>query len=141
MVDITTLSENEKNTALEFVHSIYEMSEKARREGILALEDDLDEKVDTSETPVWERLKYRLVRMMVDGIECNALSDVANTLMQSAIVQASEFNETMCIIALLGVLAIQSGDNPRVMLMRVLANLGFDGEREFQKKFEIEIHW
>lgn len=90
------------------------LSEKARREGLLALEDDLD----NLEDPL---LKFGLL-LVVDGTDPEIISAaLVNCL---AAVEPDRLLSAVVIIE--GVLAIQEGVNPRTMRALLGAYLGAD---------------
>jgi flagellar motor component MotA len=82
-------------------------SEKARREGILALEEDLDHgKIDNRDI-----FEYG-IRFVLDGIECVFIDKILSNLVKQ------EENENMHILKTIqkeAVLMIQAGLNPKLL--------------------------
>ncbi|GBU28087.1 hypothetical protein R84B8_01645 [Treponema sp. R8-4-B8] len=89
------------NRALEF-------SEKARREGLLAIEDDIDgEKVDRRDV-----LEYGM-RFVVDGVDAEIIRDILSNITAQ---EKDEKTRVLKNIQLEAVMSIQAGDSTRILL-------------------------
>ena len=83
-----------------------ESAEKARREGILALEDVLDkEKIDGRDI-----FQYGL-RFVVDGTDGSYIAEILSNIISQ---EKDEQLRTLMNIQKRAVLSIQAGDNPRI---------------------------
>lgn len=80
-----------------------DMAEMARRRGILALEQFTDKMDDPF-------LKQR-IRLAVDGTEPDLILDLLETWMESLVHEQKRKYQK----AIEGIMAIQSGDNPRIV--------------------------
>jgi flagellar motor component MotA len=102
----------------EFVKQCYKIVERAldcsqlaRREGLLALEEDLSfEKLN--ERDIFE---YGM-RFAVDGTDPEIIRDILSNIIRQ---EKDEYMAKLKKIQLAAVLSIQAGDNPRVMYYRL----------------------
>ena len=83
-------------------------AEKARREGLLALEEDIDSgKVDNRDI-----FEYGM-RFVIDGTEKELIDKILSNIIDQ---EKDDFSKALKIIQKEAVLSIQSGDNPRILL-------------------------
>ena len=83
-----------------------ESAEKARREGLLALEDELDKKkIDGRDI-----FEYGLV-FVVDGTDGSLINEILSNIVNQ---EKDEQLRTLMNIQKKAVLSIQAGDNPRI---------------------------
>ena len=104
----------EKRQCITLISKLVEISEKARREGLLAIEDI----VDTMTHP----LLIKGLELVVDGTDIEA---VRNILMNYIYFGRAEGRVLLeqCIICE-GILAIQEGENPKIIREKLVAYLG-----------------
>ncbi len=97
------------------VSQIVALAEKARREGILALEDGIDEIGNSL-------LRFGII-LVVDGNDPGIIGDIlCNTLF----FQAREGDLLQNVVIIEGILGIQEGINPRTLSGRLMSFLGAD---------------
>ncbi|MBQ5449593.1 MAG: hypothetical protein IIT57_06090 [Treponema sp.] len=130
-VKYSNFSEDQKTEFLELAKVLVSWSEKARFEGILALEEDLA--VFKTETKVRLFLKKTMM-LVTDGFDSVAVRQIGERYIQHD--NADGFERLAFEMILEGVLSIQSGDNPFIMI-EVLAS--FTGIFESAKFIE-ELH-
>jgi flagellar motor component MotA len=83
-----------------------ENAKKARREGLLALEEELDkEKIDSRDI-----FEYGL-RLVVDGTDGSLINEILSNIVNQ---EKDEQLRTLMNIQKRAVLSIQAGDNPRI---------------------------
>ena len=87
------------------VEQMVAFAERGRREGLLALEDDLDQIPDT--------FLRSAIQLVVDGTDPELIREICITRMLFLHVTGVELLRR--IIYTLGALMIQSGDNPRII--------------------------
>ena len=114
----------------EFVKQYYEIagramafSEKARREGLLALEEDSDqEKIDGRDI-----FEYG-IRFVVDGTDRDMIEKILSNIIAQ---EKDEYQRVLKTIQKEAVLAIQSGLNPRMLasLMNSYTDLPLSDEK------------
>lgn len=131
MIKYKDFSEEQKNEFASMGKRLVELSVRSRREGILALEDGLEE-IKTEIPTKGGYLLFILIRLMVDGNEDFVISDIADNC--AAASGENAFDEFLFKMVKEGVLSIQRGDNPRVLEMRLLSYAGFDCEEDFCKR-------
>ena len=108
-----------------------ELSKKARREGLLALEEMIDrEKVKQRDI-----LEYGL-RFVVDGTDASLIRDVLENIIEQ---EEDEYTRKLMIIKEEIVLSVQSGDNTRILAYKInsLTNLSLEDDpiiREIMKE-------
>lgn len=119
MAERLQCGEKEKQEALDIISALVEASEKARREGLLALEHDIEE------------YRHPLLRLgmslVVDGTDPKIIREILEARILSENRKGGEFLEQILIYQ--GCLSIQAGDNPRVLTTRLFAFLGEEGDR------------
>ena len=104
-----------------------DFSEKARREGILALDEGIDDNSGIYADlhgMLWDYFKV-LMRLVVDGTDPSVIENIATYLVSTTNAN-NDVLLTMMVISE-GVLSIQAGDNPRILTERLLSMLGWDG--------------
>ena len=107
-----------------------DFSEKARREGILALDEGIDDNSGIYADlhgMLWDYFKV-LMRLVVDGTDASVIENIATYLVSTTNAN-NDVLLTMMVISE-GVLSIQAGDNPRILTERLLSMLGWDGRKE-----------
>lgn len=106
--------EDARNAAEEMISLITGLSEQARREGLLALEDGIGDLED--------RFLAFALELVVDGTDPK---DILDILLPAVLTEVSAPGVLlMRLVIITGVLAIQSGDNPRVAEQKMTAFLG-----------------
>lgn len=122
-------SKNEKTRLINRINDFVSFSEKARREGLLALEDDI-ENYDN------EFLKLGM-QLICDGTDPESVEDILRTNIYFSRTEGVELLEKFIIYE--GCLCVQSGDNPRLVLMKLSMFLGDDGFElnSEEKQFEM----
>ncbi len=107
-----------------------DFSEKARREGLLALDEGIDDNSGIYADlhgMLWDYFKV-LMRLVVDGTDASVIENIATYLVSTTNAN-NDVLLTMMVISE-GVLSIQAGDNPRILTERLLSMLGWDGRKE-----------
>jgi flagellar motor component MotA len=104
-------------------------SEKARREGLLALEKSIDEK----KVPNRDIFEYGM-RFVVDGTEPSDIDKILSNIVKQ---EKDERRLLLKTIQKEAVLSIQKGDNPRItfLLMNSYTDIPLD-DPMFKKMFE-----
>ena len=92
----------------EFAKKALECAEKARREGLLALEESIDQK-KVENRDVFE---YG-IRFVVDGTDSEIIKMILTNIIEQ---EKNEYSRTLMKIKLCAVLQIQSGMNPQMLL-------------------------
>ena len=118
----------EKKELLPLIDYIVNAAEKARREGLLALEDDLEE------------CKYPLLRMglqlVVDGTDPEIIEGILTARVVSGNASGKDFLAQNIIHV--AALSIQQGDNPRIIEVKCFAYFGEEAEA-LQSQFAAEV--
>ena len=121
-------SGDEKKELLSLVDYVVLEAEKARREGLLALEDDIEE------------CKYPLLQfglqLVVDGTDPSIIDGILSARILSSNKRGKDFLEQ--IISYTASLGIQQGNNPRIIEVHCFAFFG-DEAAEYQKQYAEEI--
>ena len=136
LAKFSTFTEEQKKEIVEICRTLVALSNKARREGILALEDSLDDQLTGANKN--ERLMFALFRLMVDGIEGKNIAEVADNYIASS--ASDDFDNFAFTLIKKGVLSIQYGENPRVLQLLCLSYVGFDDEDWFCEQTGF-AHW
>lgn len=131
MVKFNDFTEEQKNELAEICKILYESSNRARREGILALEDGIDS--FTEKLPGMNGIFLtKLMRYVVDGTDGVVISQIADNYIASS---CENDYEKLCFTLLKsGVLSIQCGDNPRILTELLISRIGLAGEEDFRKR-------
>ncbi len=129
-------SEDEKNEVAEIAKTLFSSSEKARREGILALEEGLE---DFSEkiSDMNSQFLVKLFRLMVDGNDASKISRIADNYTESSC--NSDYERFCFLIIKVGVIYIQTGENPRVLAETLASYMGLSAEADFKERTQIFI--
>jgi len=99
------------NSYYELAKTLIAFNDKARREGLLALEDELGFLADGF---------FKLgMRLIIDGTDAEYIRDILQTRLER---ENDFYRKKLMEVALKGILRIQAGDNPRV-LKSLLASL------------------
>ncbi|MFP4364912.1 MAG: hypothetical protein ACLFR1_13700 [Spirochaetia bacterium] len=122
--DVTGFTEDDLLKCSKSIQQIKELAEKARREGLLALEDDLSS-LDSF-------FLQQGVQLVCNGDEPDIIRAILMRLIASGGYTGVELLKR--IILMEGVLGIQAGDNPRVLQTSLHAFLG----EEMMKRLEAE---
>ena len=107
---------SKKKQCVELIASIITLSERARRMGLLALEDDLDK--------IEDPMMKKGLLLVVDGTDPAIVHNILNAFMLSS--YSRGIGLLKAVIILQGVLGIQAGDNPRLIAEKLSAFLGKD---------------
>lgn len=116
------LNNDEKKVLKDFVVFIEEKGNQARREGILALEDNIDE--------IENSFFAEMLRYVVDGNDGEIISAIAINLISTT--DCSDFEKLKMQIAANGALGIQEGLNPRILTGMLLSMFGTDAYFELK---------
>lgn len=116
------LNDEEKKVVHDLGVAFFRLSETARREGILALEEKLDDLDVESKYGAFAR---ELLNLVVDGIDTKTVVKIARTLADSS--DLSEGERTLFEMITTLVVSIQIGDNPRILAKKAAAYLGIEG--------------
>jgi hypothetical protein len=110
---LSGFTRQEKEACLPIVDLMLECAETARKEGVLALEQWV-----TDKDPF---LKF-VILLIVDGTDPELVQDIGETLIDSGGHTGSELLSRMMMME--GCLSVQAGDNPRIIVSKLLAMLG-----------------
>ena len=117
---------------IDTVEQMLKLSEVAHKEGLLALEEAIN-KLD--EIPDWKYL-CRLMILVVDGIEPTVVEEIG--MARYFAMGLSDYYSLQLLLELVGVLAIQAGDNPYILENKMIA-LFPEEVYEFYRKKQKEI--
>lgn len=121
-------SREEKNEVVTLVELVVQASEKARFEGLLAIEDDIHD---------YAHPFFKLgMQLVVDGTDPEIIESVLRARLFSACKKGKDLLEQIIIID--AVLSIQSGDNPRIIMAKCFSYFGDDAD-EIQQKFISDV--
>jgi flagellar motor component MotA len=107
------LHEEDEREEIRFIKRVIELSEKCRREGILALEGDLDHE-GIADRDVFE---YGLP-MAIDAYEPELIEKILSNLIAH---ETDPVRRNVALAKKEALLSICAGDNPRLLLMKLLA--------------------
>jgi flagellar motor component MotA len=106
---------NEKEFALSMVSRLLELSEIARREGLLALEEQIDAALARN----MDILNLGL-QLIVDGVDAEIVEDILKNInFHNRDPHTVEINN----LIIEGILCIQAGDNPRIVDLKMRSKL------------------
>jgi hypothetical protein len=126
MAERLQCSEKEKKDAVEVISDIVAASEKARRMGLLALEEDIEG---------YRKPLLRLgMNMVVDGMDPKIIREILEARILSENKKGKDLLEQVLIYQ--GCLAIQAGENPGVVTTHLFAFLGEEGDRFKDEYFQ-----
>jgi len=104
----------EKRQCISLISKLVEISEKARREGLLGIEDILD--------TITNPLLIKGLELVIDGTDQKAVKDILLNYIYFGRAEGRILLE-QCIICE-GILAIQEGENPKIVREKLVAYLG-----------------
>jgi flagellar motor component MotA len=108
-----------------FIKRAFALSKKARREGILALEPEID-KVGITSGDIFE---YGLP-FIIDGEDAAVIDRILGNLIAH---ESDPVKKNLCEAKKDAVLAIQAGDSPRILLAKCLSYFGDDIRQVIKK--------
>jgi flagellar motor component MotA len=108
----------DKDEVIQLRDRIIDIAEKARREGLLAI----DEEVDQDKAQNLDILNLGL-QMVVDGIDGKDIEDILVNLRNNDL---SEIPRMVLDMIIVGVLSIQCGDNPRIIDLKMISRVPED---------------
>jgi flagellar motor component MotA len=90
-----------------------QLSEKTRKEGLLAIEEEID----------YEKWKQRDIfeyglLFMVDGTDASDIRDILENIIQQ---EDDKYTRQLMVIKCVAALSIQAGDNPRILVFKLNA--------------------
>ncbi len=133
------MNEDERREFAEIARKIVYLADKARREGLLELEEDFDTiSVKSEKNTLFLK---KLLSLVVDGVDNSIIRHVGETYIS---VDAKSAFEKTCFTAIFdGVLSIQMGDNPRIVAEKLAAYTGIlnstDFISELQASTDVEL--
>ena len=133
------MNENEKREFCEIAQKIIYLSAKSRREGLLAIEEDLD----TISVPGEKNTLFlkKLLSRVVNGVDASIVRWIGEKYI--SVDPETAFDETCFNEIFDGVLSIQMGDNPMILAEKLGAYLGILNSAEFisemQSKTGVEL--
>ncbi|MCR5126306.1 MAG: hypothetical protein K6B43_14110 [Treponema sp.] len=121
------MNENERREFCEIAQKIICLSAKSRREGLLAIEEDLD----TISVPGEKNTLFlkKLLSLVVDGVDASIVRWIGEKYI--SVDPETAFDETCFNEIFDGVLSIQMGDNPMILAEKLGAYLGILNSAEF----------
>lgn len=129
------LNEEELKNIVSIVGVLHELSCKARREGLLALDDDISAVTEKIDGKAGEFAKI-LLKFIVDGIDTETVDEIAKNLIAST--ELSDFEKVLFPIVVTGCHSIQVGDNPRILVKKCASQTGISGFYEIVKKLDVD---
>ena len=123
----STFTVEQKKEAAQICKIIVELSTKARREGIRALESDMDGLFADGNKD--KRFMFALLRLLVDGQNLELIEEIADNFADSS--ASDDFERFVFAVVKRGVHAISLGENPHVLARVFLSYVGFDDEDWF----------
>jgi flagellar motor component MotA len=99
------------------VTRLLELAQKARTEGILAIEEEYDKNLAIQERDLY----HNGLRMVVDGIDADTVSKWFNFAIESGNRRDDYYELILASVIKEGMLSIQRGDNPRIIAMMLEA--------------------
>jgi len=107
----------------EIVERALKFNEKARREGLLSLEDDVDmEKINDRDI-----FEYGM-RLAIDGTDLQIIDGILSNIINQ---EKDEYNRILKNIQKEAVLSLQAGDNPRILYLQMnsLSDIKFKDDK------------
>lgn len=117
---------------LEIIDGITHLSNVGRKEGLLALECAACDMDKSS-----QKYMQNLIMLIVDGTDPKLVEEIC--FMKYMAKGARGYDGLECLMQLVGGLAIQQGENPRVIEEKLLAMVPDEVENIFRKRREEEI--
>ena len=140
----SSLSQSEKAAVVAVCKKLVELLKQARHEGLLALEESTEGLLEAENWPVEVPLKIRrylfiLLRIMIEGIDLDELSMIAESYKKSSC--ANSF-ETLCFtLVQIGVEEILKKRSYGFLQEVFLSYIGLDCEDEFRKLAGFKPFW
>lgn len=131
----SSFTEEEKELTMKICQVLMSLSEKARREGILALEEMLDD-IDAETLGKPFLLLKKLMSLVVDGTDENVIRRVADTYIASSCDNDVERLHFMMVRD--GTLGIQEGNNPRILGICLISYAGLENTDELSSILNLE---
>ncbi len=128
------LSEKQKKEILDLCVSLVLSSDKARREGILALDEDVYNLEQEKSLDKYKLFQNTLMRMMVDGSDEKIVSLVADNYIASSC--NNDFETLAFNVIKTGVINIQVGNSPDIQKTILISMLGLKNMTENAKYVE-----
>ena len=123
-------TEEEMEIARAICKEFFSLSEKARREGLLALDDYLGEDIVSSSIGgKYGEFAQILLKNVVDGINLSDIQQIGKTLAASS--ELSDGDNALFEMIICGVSSIQVGDNPRILAQKLAAFTGIESFTSF----------
>lgn len=123
-------TEEEMEIARAICKEFFSLSEKARREGLLALDDDLGEGIVSSSIGgKYGEFAKILLKNVVDGIDLSDIQQIGKTIASSS--ELSDGDNALFEMIICGVSSIQVGDNPRILAQKLAAFTGIENFNSF----------
>lgn len=123
-----TCSHSDKKESLSTLDKILELSEKAKRSGLLSLEPEID--------VVQPEFFKKSIQMLIDGIEPESLREI---LMNYTLCGGYKGKELLIRILIIeGILAIQQGVHPLILREKLSSFFGEDFIGDIQKHFGLD---
>lgn len=119
-------TKEEAEIAKKMGKQLYDLSNCARREGLLALDDKIAELPTDTKS---ELFLVELLKLTIDGMDGCFVRYFGENLIANS--ELTESEVTLFSLVLDGVLSIQMGDNPRVLLQKLSTFFGIEGCMEF----------
>ena len=119
---LSSITDSDRRECLPAIEFVIKIANIARKEGVLALEQIASEKKDISFT-----LKLG-IELIVDGFDPEIVKDILTDFVKSSHINDGKSNAKTLqrIIETEGLLAVQLGENPYIITLRLLAMLGED---------------
>ncbi len=128
-MEIAQCTREEKKAPLALILTALRLAEKARKEGLLALDEDLD----SLPNPFFRDL----VRMVVDGVDSEIIAKLG--WIRMSVERMGGADMLAALIALEAALALQAGLNPKVIASMLSSYLGKD--RDLFTAHEGKLPW
>lgn len=127
---------NEKNQGLllDSVRKIISLSNTARREGLLALEDAVSNFTEAG----GEKYIKSMILLIVDGTDPELVEEIGWVRYFSSGIK--DYDAVSYLLCLTGALAIQAGENPRLTEVKLLAMIPEELTDVYRKKEEEKVH-
>jgi len=109
-----SFTKEDRDACLPIINTLLSCGDKARREGVLALEDFVVKQDN-------DFLTFATM-LIVDGTDPDLVKAITETLISSGNHSGSALLERLIIAE--GVLSVQAGENPRIIEMKLLSMLG-----------------
>jgi len=104
------------------------MSNKARREGLLSLEEEID-----GEKYLQRELFEYGIRLVVDGTDASFIDRILSNIID---LEHDDETKTLKTIQKEAVLSIQAGDNPRILTLLLNSHVNVDIEEAMKQYME-----